>query len=72
MKLSLEVVNSAGQILSGFNSATTVTLGDLTLPVKVGPMTQQVLFLIVEDGVSLVALDESHPRNLPQNGKLFN
>ena len=39
MKLSLGVVNSAGRILSGFNGATIVTLGDVALPVKAGPMT---------------------------------
>ena len=49
MKLSLEVVNSVGRILSGFNGATTVTLGDVALPIKVGSVTQQVLFSIVED-----------------------
>ena len=49
MKLSLEVVNSAGRILSGFNGATTTTLGDVELPVKDEPVTQQVMFSIVED-----------------------
>ena len=49
MKLSLGVVNSTGRILSGFNGATTVTLGDVALPVKAGSVSQQVLFLIVED-----------------------
>ena len=49
MMLSLDVVNSAGRILSGFNGATTVTLGDVTLLVKVEPVTQQVLFSIIED-----------------------
>ena len=39
MNLSLSVVNSVGRILSGFNGATTVTLGDVVLPVKVGPIT---------------------------------
>ena len=39
MRLSLGVVNSAGQILSGFNGAPTVTLGDVTLPIKVGLAT---------------------------------
>ena len=49
MKLSLGVVNLAGRILSSFNGATIVTLGDVALPIKDGPVTQQVLFLIVED-----------------------
>ena len=49
MKLSLYVVNSAKQILYGFNGATIVTLGDAVLPVKAGPVTQQVLFPIVKD-----------------------
>ena len=49
MKLSRGMLNSVGRILSGFNGATTETLGDVTLPVKAGPVTQQVLFSIVED-----------------------
>ena len=49
MKLSLDMVNSVERILSGFNGATTVTLRDVTLPIKVGIVTQQVLFSIVED-----------------------
>ena len=48
MKLSLGMLNLAERILFGFNGATTVTLGDVTLPVKAGPVTQQVLFSIVE------------------------
>ena len=49
MKLSLEILNSAKRILSGFNGATTTILGDVALPVKVRLVTQQVLFSIVED-----------------------
>ena len=49
MKLSLGVLNLVGRILSNFNGATTVTLGNVALPVKVGSMTQQVIFSIVED-----------------------
>ena len=49
MKLPLGVVNSSGRILSGFNSATTVTIGDVALPIKAEPVTQQVLFSIIED-----------------------
>ena len=79
MKLSLGMLNSVGRILSGFNGATIVTLGDVVLPVKAGPITQQVLFSIVEDlGVgggggasSLVAFDECCPFNLLPNSHLF-
>ena len=49
MKLSIGMLNSAEQILYGFNSATTMTLGDVTLPIQAGPVTQQVLFSVVED-----------------------
>ena len=49
MKLSPLILNSAERILSGFNRATTTTLGDITLPVQAGLITQQVLFSVVED-----------------------
>ena len=48
MKLSPGMLNSARQILSSFNRATT-TLGDVTLPMKAGQVTQRVMFSIVED-----------------------
>ena len=40
MKLSSEMLNSTERILSGFNITTTTTLGDATLPMKVGLVTQ--------------------------------
>ena len=49
MKLSPLMLNSTRRILSGFNGTTTTTLGDITLLVQVGPVSQQVLFSIVED-----------------------
>ena len=49
MKLSFDMLNSVEQILSGFNWATTRTLGDVTLPVKAGTVTHRVLFSVVED-----------------------
>ena len=49
MKLSLGLLNSVERILSSFDGATTITLGDVALPVKARPVTQQVLFSIVED-----------------------
>ena len=49
MKVLLNKLNSAGKILFIFNGTTTLTMGDIALPVKVGPVTQQVLFSIVED-----------------------
>ena len=49
MQVPLDKLSSAGRILSGFNGATTLTVGDITLPVKAGPITQQVIFSVVED-----------------------
>ena len=49
MKVPLDKLSSAGRILSGFNGATMLTMGDITLPVKAGPVIQQVLFSVVED-----------------------
>ena len=49
MKLSPDKLTSAGRMLSGFNGATTTTLGDVTFAVKAGPVTQQVLFSVVQD-----------------------
>ena len=49
MKVPLDKLNSTGRILSGFNGATTLTMGDIALPVKAEQVTQQVLFSIVED-----------------------
>ena len=49
MKVSLDRLSSAGRVLSGFNGATTLTVGDIVLFVKAGLVTQQVLFSVVED-----------------------
>ena len=49
MKVPLNKLSSAGIILPGFNGATTLTMGDITLPVEAGPVIQQVLFSVVED-----------------------
>ena len=47
MNISLDRLSSAGRVLSSFNGATTVTLGDIALLVREGPMVQQVLFSII-------------------------
>ena len=49
MKLSSDMLNSAERIFSSFNGETTTTLGDVTLPVRVELVTQQVLFSVVQD-----------------------
>ena len=49
MRVPLDHPSSAGRVLSGFNEATTLTVGDIAFPVKAGSVTQQVLFLVVED-----------------------
>ena len=49
MKVPLDHLSSAGRVLSRFNGATTLTVGDIVLSVKAGLVTQQVLFSVVED-----------------------
>ena len=40
MNISFDRLSSAGRILSRFNGATTVTLGDIALRIKVGTIVQ--------------------------------
>ena len=49
MKVPLSHLSSANKVLSGFNGSATLMVGDIALSVKVGPVTQQVLFSIVKD-----------------------
>ena len=49
MKVPLDKLGSTDRILSRFNGATTLTMGDITLPVKAGAVIQQVLFSVVGD-----------------------
>ena len=49
MRVSIDHLHSAGKVLSGFKGATTLSVGDITFSVKAGPVTQQVLFTVVED-----------------------
>ena len=49
MRVPLDHLSSAGRVLSGLNGDTTLTVGDIAFPVRAGPVTQQVLFLVVED-----------------------
>ena len=49
MRVPTDHLRSAGRVLSGFNGATTLSVGDITFSVKAGPVTQQVLFSVVED-----------------------
>ena len=49
MRVPLDHLSFAGRVLSGFNGATTLTVGDITFLVRAGPVTQQVLFSVVED-----------------------
>ena len=39
MKVPLDKLNLAGRIVFGFNGATTLTIGDIALPVKARPVT---------------------------------
>ena len=49
MKVPFDKLNYAGRILFGFNGATTLIVGDIALPIKAGPVNQQVLFSVFED-----------------------
>ena len=49
MRVPLDHLSSISRVLSGFNGATTLTVEDIAFPVRAGPVTQQVLFSVVED-----------------------
>ena len=49
MRVPLNHLSFAGRVLSGFNGATTLTVGDIAFPVHAGPIIQQVLVSVVED-----------------------
>ena len=49
MRVLLDHLSSTGRVLSGFNGATTLTVGDIAFSVEAGAVTQQVLFSVVED-----------------------
>ncbi|XP_034700912.1 uncharacterized protein LOC117925911 [Vitis riparia] len=42
-------LENPGRILSGFNGASTTSLGDIVLPVQAGPVTLNVQFSVVQD-----------------------
>ena len=49
MGLPPSALENPGWILSGFNGAMTTSLGDVVLPIQVGPITQNVQFSVVEE-----------------------
>ena len=49
MGRDLTGLENPGRILSGFNGATTTSLGDIVLPVQAGPITLNVQFSVVQD-----------------------
>ena len=80
MKLSPQMLNSAGRILSDFNGTTILTLGDITLPVQAGPVTLTSFILScrrpktiqLPSRQGLATLNEGRPFNISSNGQLFN
>ena len=71
------VLQNPGRILSGFNGASTISLGDVVLPVQVGPIILNVQFFVVEDLSPFNAImgrtwHEGHPLYVSLNGKLPN
>ena len=49
MRVPIDHLSSTGRVLSRFNGATTLTVGDIAFPVRAGPVTRQILFSVVED-----------------------
>ena len=49
MSVPINHLHSTDRVFSGFNEATTLSVGDITFSVKAGPVTQQVLFSLVKD-----------------------
>ena len=49
MGVQMDHLCSVDKVLLGLNGATTLSVGDITFSVKAGPVTQQVLFSVVED-----------------------
>ena len=49
MRVPIDHLHFVGRLLSGFNGATTLSIGDVNFSIKAGPVTQQVLFYVVED-----------------------
>ena len=49
MGRDLSGLENPGRILSGFNGASTTSLGDIVLPVQAGPATLKVQFSVVQD-----------------------
>ena len=49
MRVPIDHLRSVDRVLSDFNGATTLSVGDITFSVKASPVTQQVLFSVVED-----------------------
>ena len=48
MRVPIDHLHSADRVLSGFNGTTTLSVRDITFSIKAGPVTQQVLFSVVE------------------------
>ena len=78
MGRELSGLENPGRIFSGFNGAATTSLGDIVLPVQVGPSHSQCAIfggtrfvpLQCYLGAHVAALYEIHPFYVPSNGKL--
>ncbi|KAL6328700.1 hypothetical protein AAG906_003386 [Vitis piasezkii] len=78
MGFSPSNMENPGRILLGFNGASTMSLGDIVLPVQTGPIALNVQFSIVEDlspfntilGAHLAARHENHSFYLLLDGEL--
>ncbi|RVW31047.1 Transposon Ty3-I Gag-Pol polyprotein [Vitis vinifera] len=73
---SLTDLENPGRILSGFNGSSTISLGDIVLPVQAGPVTLNVQFSVVQElspsissWAHMATLHESHPLYISSNGE---
>lgn len=49
MNLSINVLESPGRVLTGFNGSTTISLKEIVLPLSTGPIIVIVKFSVIED-----------------------
>ena len=60
MRVLIDHLNSAGRVLSGFNGATTLIVGDIAFPIRAGLVTHSANTVLVSGGLGAI---QCHPRS---------